>query len=56
MWFNYICRENKTDGNKAQVPVQGKMVMDNKIIEQVNSCNYLVNLISYEKEVDIDNE
>ena len=36
------------------MPVQGKIVMDNKIIEQVNSCNYLGNLISYEKEVDID--
>jgi len=51
-----ICRENKTDGNKGQVPVQGKIVMDNKIIEQVNSCNYLGNLISYEKEVDTENK
>jgi hypothetical protein len=41
---------------KGQVPVQGKIVMDNKIIEQVNFCNYLGNLISYEKEVDIDNK
>jgi hypothetical protein len=43
---------------KGQVPVQGKIVMDNKIIEQVNSCNYkyLGNLISYEKEVGVDNK
>lgn len=39
---------------KGQVPVQGKIVMDNKMIEQVNSCNYIGNLMSYKKEVDID--
>jgi hypothetical protein len=32
------------------------IVIDNKIIEQVNSFNYLGNMISYEKELDIDNK
>ena len=32
------------------------MVIDNKIIEKVNSFNYLGNMISYEKELDIDNK
>jgi len=36
-------------------PVRTKIVIDNKIIEQVNSFNYLGN-ISYEKELDIDNK
>jgi hypothetical protein len=36
-------------------PVRTKIVLDNKIIEQVNSFNYLGN-ISYEKELDIDNK
>jgi hypothetical protein len=37
-------------------PVRTKIVIDNKIIEQVNSFNYLGNMISYEKELDIDNK
>jgi hypothetical protein len=41
---------------KGQVPVQGKIVIDYKIIEQVNSCNCLGNFICYEKEADIDNK
>ena len=36
-------------------PVRTKIVIDNKIMEQVNSFNYLRN-ISYEKELDIDNK
>jgi hypothetical protein len=36
-------------------PVRTKIVIDNKIIEQVNSFNYLGNTISYGKELDIDN-
>ena len=36
--------------------VRGKSVIDNKIIEQVNFFNYQGNFISYEKDVDIDNE
>ena len=37
-------------------PVRSKIVIDNKIIEKVNFFNYLQNLISYEKGVDIDNK
>ena len=35
-------------------PVRTKIVIDNKIIEQVKLFNYLGNMISYEKELDID--
>ena len=37
-------------------PVRTKIVIDNKIIEQVNLFNYLGNMIFYEKELDIDNK
>jgi len=37
-------------------PVRTKNVTDNKITEQVNLFNYLGNMISYEKELDIDNK
>ena len=40
---------------KAQDPVRGKIVIDNKIMKKVNSFNYFGTLITYEKEVDIDN-
>ena len=36
--------------------VRTKIVIDNKIIEQVNSFNFLGYVISYEKELDIDNK
>ena len=41
---------------KGQDPVRTKIVIDNKIIEKVNSFNYVGNMISYEKELDIDNK
>ena len=41
---------------KGQEPVRSKTVMDNKIIEQVTSFNYLGNLVSCEEEVDIDSK
>jgi len=41
---------------RGRDPVRTKIVIDNKIIEQVNSFNYLGNMISYEKELDIDNK
>jgi hypothetical protein len=41
---------------KGQEPVVSNIVIDNKIIEQVNSFNYLGNTIFYEKELDIDNK
>ena len=37
-------------------PVRSKIVTDNKITEQVNSFNYLRNVISYGKEVDTDSK
>jgi len=40
---------------KGRDPVRTKIVIDNKIKEQVSSFNYLEN-ISYEKELDIDNK
>ena len=40
--------------HKGRDPVRTKIVIDNKIIEQVNSFNYLGNMISYEKEFYID--
>jgi len=41
---------------RGRDPVRTKIVIDNKIIEQVNSFNYLGNMISNEKELDIDNK
>ena len=41
---------------KGRYPVRTKIVIDNKIIEQVSSFNYLANMISYEKELDIDSK
>jgi hypothetical protein len=41
---------------RGRDPVRTKIVIDNEIIEQVNSFNYLENTISYEKELGIDNK
>ena len=41
---------------KGGDPVSTKIVIDNKIIEQVKLFNYLGNMISYGKELDIDNK
>ena len=41
---------------KGRDPVRTKIVIDNKIIEQVNSFNCLGIMKSYEKELDIDNK
>jgi len=40
---------------KGRGPVRTKIVIDNKIIEQVNLFNYIGNMISYGGELDIDN-
>jgi hypothetical protein len=56
IWFNYICTETKSMAFKGQDPNRSKIVIDNKIIEQVNSFNYLENMISYENEMDVDNK
>jgi len=41
---------------KEWQPVGSKIIIDNRIIEQVNSFNCLGNLISYEERVDIGNK
>ena len=41
---------------KGRDPVRTKIVIDNKIIEQVNLFNCLENMISFEGELDIDNK
>jgi len=41
---------------KGRDPVRTKIVIDSKIVEQLNSFNYLGNMISYEKELDTDNK
>ena len=41
---------------KERDPLRTKIVIDNKIIVQINLFNYLGNMILYEKELDIDNK
>ena len=41
---------------KGRGSMRTKIVIDNKIIEQINLFNYLGNVISYEVELDIDNK
>ena len=41
---------------KGRDPVRTKIVIDKKIIEEVNLFNYLGNMICYEGELDIDNK
>jgi len=48
-------QKTKSMAFKGWDPVRTKIVIDNKIIE-VNSFNYLGNMISYEKELGIDNK
>ena len=49
-------QKTKSMAFKGLDPVRTEIVIDNKIIEQVNMFNYLGNMISYEKELDIDNK
>jgi hypothetical protein len=49
-------QKTKSTAFKGRDPVRTTIVIDNKIIEQVNSFNYLGNMISYEKEWDNDNK
>ena len=48
-------QKTKSMAFKGQDPVRTEIVIDNKIIEQVNLFNYLGN-ISYEHLMDIDNK
>jgi len=41
---------------KGRDPVRTEIVINNKIVEKVNSFKYLGNMISYEKELYIDNK
>jgi hypothetical protein len=41
---------------KGRDPVRNEIVIDNKIIEKLKSSKYLGNMISYERELDIDNK
>jgi transposase len=47
--------KSKVIAFKGRDPIKSKIVINNEII-QVNTFNYLGNLISYEKEKDIDNK
>jgi hypothetical protein len=49
-------QKTKSMAFKGRDPVRNKIVIDNKIIEQVNLFNYLGNMLSYEKELDIDSK
>jgi hypothetical protein len=49
-------QKTKSMAFKGQDPVRTKIIIVNKIIEQVSSYNYLGNMISCEKELDIDNK
>jgi len=49
-------QKTKSMAFRGRDEVRTKIVIDNKIIEQVNSFNYLGNMISYEKELDVDNK
>ena len=49
-------QKTKSMAFKGWDPVRTKIVVDNKIIEQINLFNYLGNMISYEGELDTDNK
>jgi hypothetical protein len=53
MWLNNICTENKIYGIQRARSVRTKILIDNKIIEQVKSFNCLRN-ISYKRALDIE--
>ena len=52
MW-KYACKQV---AYKRRDPMRTKIVIDNKIIENINLFNYLGNMVSYEGELDIDNK
>ena len=49
-------QKTKSVAFKGRYQVRNKIVIGNKIIEQVNLFKYLGNVISYEGELDIDNK
>ena len=44
-------QKTKSMAFEGRDPVRTEIVIDNKIIEQVSSFNYLGNMISYEKKI-----
>jgi len=48
--------KTRLKARKGREPVRSKISIDNKIIEQINSFNYLGNLIPFEKKVEVDNK
>ena len=54
--FDTTCTDSVEKQTTKSVDWLKQCEIDNKIIEQVNSFNYLGNMISYEKELDIDNK
>jgi len=49
-------QKTKSMAFKGRDPVRTKIVINQKIMEQVNLFNYLGNMISYEGKLDIDNK
>ena len=49
-------QKTKSLAFKGRDPVRTKIVIDIKIMEQINLFNYLGNMISYEGELDIDSK
>jgi len=49
-------QKTKSMAFKGRDPVRTKIVIDNKIVGEVNLFSYLGNMISYEGELDIDNK
>jgi hypothetical protein len=49
-------QKTKSMAYKGRDCIRSKIVIGNKIIEQVNSFNYLGNLLSHDNEKDIDNK
>ena len=56
VYLRIILEGNQLDAQFFSIICLFESCIDNKIIEQVNSFNYLGNMISYEKELDVDNK
>jgi hypothetical protein len=52
--FTISAQKTKLVAFQGRDPFRSKFVKDNKIMEKVNSINFIGNLIFYEKEMDID--
>jgi len=53
---NYPKESIQHSEHSESLKSRSKIVIDNKIIELVNSFHYLENLIPYDKEVDTENK